>query len=85
MGADGNPDNTAWTPANIAAKLDNTAAAAAFSNENGTYTVAKVDGTNNITITGKGKAVRNGKSPQVVTTITFPAGTITAAANDVDA
>ena len=52
-------------------------------NENGTYTLGAVaaDATT-VIITGVGKAERDGKNPKIVTTITFPAGTITAVASD---
>ncbi len=50
--------------------------------ESGAFTVTSASATA-VIITGKGNAVRNGKNPQVVTTVTFPAGTITAVLSDV--
>jgi type II secretory pathway pseudopilin PulG len=53
-------------------------------NENGIFTVAGWDETNEtVTITGLGKEVKGGKKPKIVTTITFPEGEITAVASDV--
>ena len=52
-------------------------------NDNGTYTIAVAD--NKVTITGVGKEVKSSKKPEVVTEITFPAGTIEATLSDIDA
>lgn len=51
------------------------------SNENGTYTITSANGTT-VVITGVGTAERGDKNPQIVTTITFPDGKITAVATD---
>jgi len=59
---------------------------ASTTNENGTFTVAiTTTGASGVaTITGLGKAQKGTPAvqPQIVSTITFPAGTITAAATD---
>lgn len=54
-----------------------------ITNDNGTYTLAIVDA-NTVTITGLGTA-ENGANqhPQIVATITLPAGTIASVASDV--
>jgi len=54
-----------------------------ITNDNGTYTLAIVDA-NTVTITGLGTA-KNGanQNPQIVATITLPAGTIASVASDV--
>jgi len=56
-------------------------------NDNGIYTVANassaVDGEFTIVITGLGKEVKGELQPQILTTITFPEGVITAVASDV--
>lgn len=52
-------------------------------NENGFYTLKVID-ENTVTITGVGNDVRNDKSPQVVTTIEFPEGKISAVLSDVE-
>jgi hypothetical protein len=59
--------------------------AATTTNENGAFTVAiTTAGASGVaTITGVGTAERGAKNPQIVTTITFPAGTIAAVASDV--
>jgi len=55
-------------------------------NENGTFTLGDWDNTDStVTITGIGKEEKGGKVPQIVTTITFPDGEITATASDVTA
>ncbi len=58
--------------------------AASTTNENGTFTVAiTTTGASGVaTITGIGNAERNTNNPKIVSTITFPAGTITAVASD---
>jgi hypothetical protein len=50
-------------------------------NENGTYTISRSGST--ATITGVGKAVKGGKSPNISTVITMPEGTIVATASDI--
>ncbi|MEN6445666.1 MAG: hypothetical protein ABFC98_06420 [Candidatus Cloacimonas sp.] len=53
-------------------------------NENGSFTVgtwAAAD--SSVTVTGKGKEVKNNKAPQIATKVKFPSGTITATASDV--
>jgi len=52
-------------------------------NENGEYWISAIDGdAGTVKITGLGNAVRGGNQPQIVTTVTLPAGTIVAAASD---
>ena len=52
-------------------------------NDNGTYTLGAVAANDStVVITGEGNAERDGKKPKIVTTITFPAGTIAAVASD---
>lgn len=52
-------------------------------NENGEYWISAIDNTaGTVKITGLGNAVRGSKQPQIVTTVTLPAGTIVAAASD---
>lgn len=53
-------------------------------NENGKFTVS-MGGDNKVLITSVGNEVRGGKRAQVVTTITFPEGNITAEVSDVPA
>lgn len=56
---------------------------AGVSNENGIYWISAIDGdAGTVKITGLGNAVRGGNQPQIVTTVTLPAGTIVAAASD---
>ena len=70
------------TEAAVAAKIGiGAAAGSAVANENGRYYVSDAD-TTEVEITGIGKAVRDGKRPKIVTTITFPNGDIRAAATD---
>lgn len=52
-------------------------------NENGEYWISAIDNTaGTVKITGLGNAVRGSKQPQIVTTVTLPAGIIVAAASD---
>lgn len=53
-------------------------------NENGEYEITSANGTT-VEITGLGTAVRNGKQPQIVTTVSLLDDKVTAAASDVDA
>jgi len=55
---------------------------ATSSTDTGDFTVA-VPTTTTVTITGLGKEIKAGKQPQGVTTITFPACTITTSTTDV--
>lgn len=76
------------TAVNIAARLGIGAnAAGAVSNENGKYYVSRVSASApyEYDITGIGRAVKGGQNPQIVTTVTLPAGTITAVASEVAA
>ena len=58
-------------------------------NDNGVYTIATADinttteGAPKVTINGLGREEKDAKNPGIATTITFPAGTITAEATDV--
>ncbi|PKN80985.1 MAG: hypothetical protein CVU48_00180 [Candidatus Cloacimonetes bacterium HGW-Cloacimonetes-1] len=54
-------------------------------NDNGAFTLSGVtDGAAGVVvITGVGTSVKDAKNPQIVATITFPAGTVTAVASDV--
>lgn len=81
MGTSGTLEDSMTEDA-VAAKIGIGAALeSAVANENGRYYVSDAD-TTEVEITGIGKAVRGGKSPKIVTTITFPNGDITAAATD---
>lgn len=57
-------------------------------NDNGVYTIASADidvttaGAPEVTINGLGREEKGKKNPGIATTITFPAGTITAVASD---
>lgn len=51
-------------------------------NENGTYTISLDETTGMPVITGVGSAEKDNKNPKIVTTVTLPAGTITAIASD---
>ena len=51
-------------------------------NDNGVYTIAAA--APEVTINGLGREEKGGKNPGIATTITFPAGTITADASDED-
>ncbi len=63
---------------------DTVGAGVGIDNENGTYVISGIDTTaGTVEITGTGKAEKGGLNPQIVTTITFPAGTIGAVASDV--
>lgn len=57
--------------------------ATAYPSDSGEFEVTKVT-TDAVEITGIGTAVRNDKNPQVVTTVTFPEGTISAVLTDED-
>ena len=50
-------------------------------NDNGRYQISSVTATK-VDITGIGTEVKNGNSPKIVTTITFPEGKITAVPSD---
>ncbi len=54
----------------------------AHESESGKFTIEDIDATT-VQIKGVGTAVRNEKSPQVLTTVTFPEGTIAAELSDV--
>lgn len=54
----------------------------AYPSESGNFTIEDIDATS-VKIKGVGTAVRNNKSPQVITTVTFPEGTIAAILSDV--
>lgn len=76
------------TAANLAQRLGIGAnAAGAVSNENGAFYISAVTvagaGPYTYSITGTGRAERGGLNPQIVTTVTLPAGTIAAVASDV--
>jgi hypothetical protein len=87
-GADRDPAN--MTDAKIASFLGWAADATddgplSITNENGIFTVAGWDETNEtVTITGLGKEIKGDKQPKIVTKIKFPEGTITAEASDED-
>lgn len=55
-------------------------------NDNGVYTIGAIDDTTEgapkVTINGLGREEKGAKNPGIATTITFPAGTITAVASD---
>ncbi len=55
---------------------------AGYESPSGVFEVTDV-GEDEVEITGLGKEVRNDKQPQVVTTVKFPEGTISAALSDV--
>lgn len=89
-GADRDPDN--MTAAKIGdfigweATTTGGTTTVSTSNENGTFTLSDWNATtSSVTITGKGKEKKDGKVPQIVTTIAFPDGKITATASDVTA
>ena len=81
-GADRNADN--MTDANIGGFIG--WGGTSTTNENGTFTVGTwATADSSVTITGKGKEVKGGKAPQILTKVKFPACTISATASDIAA
>ena len=85
VGGDGNTEGTPGTPVTVADVGGFIGwGGATTSNDNGFYVISSVDVTEKtVKIKGTGKEEQNSQNPVIETTITFPAGTITAEASDV--